>query len=100
MKADLAIAHGQFGSAFAIHHTGLYVHHRKHVFNVGHGTLHFPVNKAEKIQRHEHLHHEGIDQHEITQSHYLVGNLHRSHYHRGCDSGSNNQRLTGIESKQ
>ena len=100
METDLAVSHGQFCGVIAIHHARFHVQHRKHVFNIGHGPFHFPVHETEKIQRHEHLHHEGIDQHEVTQGHHLVGDLHCRQHHGGGHRHGNNQGLPCIEREQ
>ena len=88
------------GSGRLVVDLALFFQQAKHAVQVGQALLDFAVNHAQKIQRDIELDHEGIDHHQVAQSHAPFHHALCGAPQHGDQGHRNDQLLPGVEQAQ
>jgi hypothetical protein len=93
-------AHRQWARAGAVGDARAHGQQAEHLLDRRQRALDLAIDHAEEIERHEQLHHEGVDQHEVAHAHLGAAHVARRQCHARGHRQRHDQRLPGIQREQ
>jgi hypothetical protein len=97
VEPDRRAVDAQRRRAGLVGHLGGLLEQVEHLAHIDQRLADLPIDRAEEVQRHGDLDHEGVDHHEIAHRQRTRLHAGRRHDHHHDKPGGDDQRLTGIE---